>query len=384
MTPSISLIRQADYEPRSVYRAMRAAIDLLGGMGCFISPGERILLKPNLLSPSSPEKAITTHPAVVRAAVDLVREARGKPFIGDSPGLGSLIKAAERAGIREVAEVAGVELVEFDQPVEAKVPSHFRFKRVEVAQDALQADGIINLPKLKTHGQMALTLSVKNMFGCVPGRRKAQWHFQAGVDRDQFAQMLLELYEIMKPRLNILDGILGMEGNGPGNGGSPRWTNLVAASADGMALDRVIAELLGISSTSVPTIKVARERGISRFEWDELEIRGESWEKMRVSGFLPPKSLDLGWGIPPFLRRALRGALTAHPLIDSSRCALCLVCSEACPAQAIQKRGDQLVIEQHGCIRCFCCQELCPEGAVKTQEGWAIRCLGIKKEKSVR
>ncbi len=379
MNPSISLIYQADYEPRAVYRAMRAAIDLLGGMGRFVSPGERILLKPNLLSPSPPEKAITTHPAVVRAAIDLVREAGGKPFIGDSPGLGSLIKAAERAGIREVAEQGGVELVEFDQALGVKVPSDFRFKRIEVAQAALQADGIINLPKLKTHGQMALTLCVKNMFGCMPGRRKAQWHFQAGVDRDPFAQMLLELYEIMKPRLNILDGILGMEGNGPGNGGSPRWTNLIAASADGMALDRVVAEIVGFLPAWVPTIKVAQEKGISRFEWEELQIKGESWETMRPSAFLPPRSLDLNWGLPSFLRRALRGALTARPLIDSSECALCLICSEACPAQAIQKRGDQLVIEPHGCIRCFCCQELCPQGAVKTREGWAVRCLGVRK-----
>ncbi len=379
MAPSISLIHQADYEPKGVYRAMRAAIDLLGGMGRFVSPGERILLKPNLLSPSPPEKAITTHPAVVRAAIDLVREAGGKPFIGDSPGLGSLIKAAERAGIKEAAEVAGVELVEFDRALEVKVPSHFRFKRIEVAQAALQADGIINLPKLKTHGQMTLTLSVKNMFGCVPGRRKAQWHFQAGVDRDQFAQMLLELYEIMKPRLNILDGILGMEGNGPGNGGSPRWTNFVAASADGMALDRVVAEMLRFLPALVPTIKVAQGKGISRFEWDELQIKGESWETMRPSAFLPPRSLDLNWGLPSFLRRALRGALTARPLIDSSECALCLICSEACPTQAIEKRGDQLVIEPQKCIRCFCCQELCPQGAVKTREGWAIRCLGIRK-----
>jgi len=379
MAPSISLIHQADYEPKGVYRAMRAAIDLLGGMGRFVSPGERILLKPNLLSPSPPEKAITTHPAVVRAAIDLVREAGGKPFIGDSPGLGSLIKAAERAGIKEVAEVSGVELVEFDQALEVKVPSHFRFKRIEVAQAALQADGIINLPKLKTHGQMTLTLCVKNMFGCMPGRRKAQWHFQAGADRDPFAQMLLELYSITRPRLNILDGILGMEGNGPGNGGSPRWTSLVAASADGMALDRVVAEMLRFPPAWVPTIKVAQEKGVSRFEWDELQIKGESWETMRPSTFLPPRSLDLNWGLPPFLRRALRGALTARPLIDSSQCTLCLVCSEACPIQAIKKRGDQLVIEPQKCIRCFCCQELCPQGAVKTREGWAVRCLGIRK-----
>lgn len=379
MTPSISLIRQADYEPRAVYRAVKAAVDLLGGMKHFVFPGERILLKPNLLSPSFPEKAITTHPAVVRAIIDLVREAGGKPVIGDSPGMGTLIKAAEKAGIKEVAEQAGVELVEFDQPAEVKVPSDFRFKKVDVAKAALQADGIINLPKLKTHSQMTLTLCVKNLFGCVPGRRKAQWHFQAGVDRDQFAQMLLELYAFLKPRLNILDGILGMEGDGPGNGGTPRWTGMVAASTDGMALDRMVSELLGIPCTSVPTIKMAQEKRVFRFEVAEPEIQGESWEKMRVSAFLPPKSLDLGWGIPPFLRRALRGALTARPLIDSSLCALCLVCSEACPAQAIQRRGDQLVIEQEGCIRCFCCQELCPEGAVKTQEGWAVRCLGIRK-----
>ena len=376
MPPSVSLIHQADYDPHGVYRAVREVVDLLGGMQRFVSPGERILLKPNLLSPASPEKSITTHPAIVGAAMELVREAGGKPFIGDSPGMGTLIKAAERAGIKEVAEEGGVELVEFDQPMQVEVPSGFRFRRIEVAEAALQADGIINLPKLKTHSQMTLTLSVKNMFGCIPGRRKAQWHFQAGLNRDRFAEMLVELYLIMKPRLNILDGILGMEGDGPGSEGRPRWMHLVAAGAEGVALDMVIAQLLGIPLPAIPTIKVAQEGGLSPFDPSQLEMKGESPMSLRPSSFLPPKSLDLGWGVPPFLHRILRGVLTARPVIDAARCALCQICSQACPSEAIREEHGRLLIDPQKCIRCFCCQELCPEGAVKTQEGWAARWLG--------
>jgi len=376
MVPSISFIRQPDYDKNGVYRAIREAIDLLGGIGRFVSPGERILLKPNLLSPASPDKAITTHPAVVRAVIELVREAGGRPFIGDSPGIATLARAAEVAGIREVAGQAGVELLEFDLPQEVKVPPHFRFKRIEVAKAALEADGIINLPKLKTHSQMTLTLSVKNLFGCIPRRRKAQWHFQAGLNRERFAEMLLEIYLVMKPRLSILDGILGMEGDGPGSSGKPRWMGLLAASEDGLGLDMAIAHLLAIPFLSIPTIKAAQERGLIPMGLGELEIKGEGSGEMRVPSFLPPKSLDVGWGIPPILHGALRNALTARPVIDSPRCILCHICSEACPSQAIQEKRGKLTIDASKCIRCFCCQELCPEGAVKTQRGWATRLLG--------
>jgi uncharacterized protein (DUF362 family)/Pyruvate/2-oxoacid:ferredoxin oxidoreductase delta subunit len=379
MSPSISLIHQPDYDDRAVYRAIRRAVDLLGGIDHFVRPGERILLKPNLLSPAPPEKAITTHPAVVRAAIELVREAGGYPLIGDSPGMASLAKAAGRAGIQEVAERAGVELIDFDQPREVKVLPDSRFKRIEVAQAALEADGIINLPKLKTHSQMTLTLSVKNMFGCIPGKRKAQWHLQAGVDRELFAQMLVELFLVMKPRLNILDGILGMEGDGPGNGGSPRWIHLLAASEDGVGLDRAVAELLSIPLPSFPVLQAAQRRGLLPQDFGQFQIVGESLEDLRPSAFLPPRSLDLGWGIPPLLHRALRGALTARPRIDAAQCALCYICSQACPSQAIREDKGKLVIEERRCIRCFCCQELCPEGAVKTKEGWATGWLRIKR-----
>ncbi len=379
MPPSLSFIHQPDYDPRGVYRALREAIDLLGGIGHFVSPKERILIKPNLLTPALPEKAITTHPAIVRGVIELVREAGGTPLIGDSPGMATLAKAAERAGIREVAEQEGVEMIPFDQMEEVKVPSHFRFKRMEVARAARQVDGIINLPKLKTHSQMTLTLSVKNMFGCVPGKRKAQWHLQAGQDRDLFAEMLLELYLSLKPRLNILDGILAMEGDGPGSGGRPRWGHLIAASEDGIALDMAICRWVGIALTSVPTIRVAQERGLSPSDLSGIETKGESLEALRIPAFSPPASMDLGWGMPPILQRIARNALTARPVIDATRCILCYTCSRACPSEAIWEADGKLTIDSSKCIRCFCCQELCPEGAVKTQQGWAGRWLGGRR-----
>ncbi|MDH7498878.1 MAG: DUF362 domain-containing protein [candidate division NC10 bacterium] len=359
-----------------MYRAIREAVDLLGGMGRFVSPKERILLKPNLLSPAHPGKAITTHPAVVAAAIELVREAGGEPFLGDSPGLASLARAAEVAGIGEVARQAGVGLMEFDRSQEVRVPSHFRFKRIELARAALEADGIINLPKLKTHSQMTLSLSVKNLFGCVPGRRKAQWHLQAGLDRERFAEMLLEVYLMTRPRLHLLDGILGMEGDGPGSSGKPRWLGLIAASADGAALDMAVAGWLRIPLSTIPTIRVAQQRAISPLDPGELEVRGDFVENPQPSPFLLPRSVDLGWGIPPFLQGTLRNALTARPVIDSFRCVLCHLCSEACPSQAIEERGGKLIIDPSKCICCFCCQELCPEGAVETRRGWAARWLG--------
>ncbi len=197
----VSIVRCSRYEETEVLKAVRQSVDLLGGIRSFVKEGDRVLLKPNLLYGKRPEKAVTTHPSVVKAVIGLVREAGGLPFIGDSPGIGSAIGVAEKAGIRKVADEMGCPIIEFNRPVLSLERRGWIFKQIEVDQAVFEADVLINLPKWKTHGQMFLTLGIKNLFGCIPGARKAMWHLKAGEDPYRFAQILVDLYRILRPQL---------------------------------------------------------------------------------------------------------------------------------------------------------------------------------------
>src|SRR3990172_5856481 len=217
MKSSVSIVKVHSYNEEEVWIGLRKSIDLIGGIKNFVKNGDRVLLKPNLLYGKPPEKAVTTHPSIVRGMVEIVREAGGVPSIGDSPGMESLGKAAEKSGIKRVADETGCPLVEFNHPVLPKKGTDQFFKQLEIDRSVLEADVIINLPKWKTHGQMLLTLGVKNLFGCIPGPRKALWHLKAGQDQKLFARMLIDVYLTVRPALTILDGIVGMDGNGPGS-----------------------------------------------------------------------------------------------------------------------------------------------------------------------
>ncbi|RLA84151.1 MAG: (4Fe-4S)-binding protein, partial [Deltaproteobacteria bacterium] len=219
------------------------------------------MLKPNLLRASSPEKGVTTHPALVRVLSEMVRDVGARPVIADSPSLGPWILVAKTTGMAEVAKGTGAELLNLDRAVTVHTPSEFSFRILELAKEVFEVDCIINIPKLKTHSMTLLTLGVKNLFGCVPGFRKSSWHLKAGTDREFFAALLLEISLLIKPSLTVLDAIWGMEGNGP-TSGNPRFVGRILASADPLALDRVVVEALGLEPDSLPTLRVARKRGL--------------------------------------------------------------------------------------------------------------------------
>lgn len=370
----VSITRCASYEIQEAYRAIRESIDLLGGMERFVSRGERILLKPNLLAGKPPETAVTTHPEVVRVIIRLVKEAGGVPIVGDSPGLGTALKVADKCGVASVCREEGVELIDLKTLVVAENPGGLTFKRLEVAKEALDCDGIINIPKLKTHAQMFLTLGVKNLFGCVPGKLKPQWHLSAGVESSHFAAMLLDLYSFLKPRLTVMDGIVGMEGNGPG-AGDPRKIGLVFASADAVALDTVATIVLGADPHDLPLLKAASIRGL-KTDINGIEVLGEEVSNVKVHGFkLPPLvSLNFADRLPYFLDKRLRRALTSRPSVERAKCTLCNICVQVCPAEVMAKT-DRISIDYDRCIRCYCCQEMCPEGAISPVDGWLKRII---------
>ncbi|MEK6540457.1 MAG: DUF362 domain-containing protein, partial [Deltaproteobacteria bacterium] len=360
--PNVAIKKCNDYINEEVYKAVKASVDLLGGIEAFVKKGERILLKPNLLSAKPPEAAITTHPAVVRAVLQLVKECGAIPVVGDSPGIGSASKVAQKCGIAAVADEFGVEVIELATSIEVENPGGKTFKRLELSKEAIDADGIINIPKLKTHTQMFMTLGVKNLFGCVVGTRKPQWHMAAGVNSEAFARMLIDTYLFLKPRLTIVDGIVGMEGNGPGSGGDPRKLGLIFASSDCIALDRVITEALGAEAMDLLTTKVAEEDGVGETDLDKINILGEKIEDVRVSDFKFPPLAGIEFRLPFSMHAYLRKPLTSRPVVKHKECTLCSLCIGICPPQ-IMTKTRQINIDYDKCIRCFCCLEICPEGA---------------------
>ncbi len=366
---TVSIIRAPEYGT-GVYDRVREAVDKLGGISGFVKKGERILIKPNLLIEKSPDDAVTTHPDIVAAAIRLVKEAGATPVVGDSPCLKSAQKVAEKAGILEVCKEAGVELIEFTGNVAVDNPGGFLFRRLEIAKEVMDFDGIINLPKLKTHAQMFLTLGIKNLFGCVAGKAKPQWHLSAGTDSQAFAAMILDLHLFLKPRLSIMDGIVGMEGNGPGSG-DPVKIGLLLASADAVAMDTVITELLGAEPEAPPIQRVARGWELTGASLRNIDVLGEKIADVKVERFKFPPLIHTNFAdkLPYFIESRLRKAITTRPHVHAKSCVLCNKCVNICPA-TVMSSSKKIRIDYNACIRCFCCQEACPVGAISPKDGW--------------
>jgi uncharacterized protein (DUF362 family)/Pyruvate/2-oxoacid:ferredoxin oxidoreductase delta subunit len=377
--PTVSIVKCQNYDENEVLEGLLKAIGLLGGIEQFVRKGNRVLLKPNLLFGKAAEKAVTTHPSIVKGMIKIVREAGGIPRIGDSPSIGGLVWTAEKAGIKRVADETNCPLVEFDRPVLSTKGVEKHFKQLEIDETIREVDVIINLPKWKTHGNTLLTLGVKNLFGCIPGPRKALWHLMAGENRKRFAQVLVDLYQVVKPPLTILDGIVGMEGNGP-NSGRPIPLGLILASNDALSIDQVVCDLLGISRKALPTNRVAFEQGIGK---DEIDVLGERVEDVKIPHFQFPPLSGADWNLPGFIRRALKNALSTKPVIEEGKCVLCDRCVEICPSKALERNERGLIFDYGKCIRCFCCQEVCSEGAITIEPGWALKLVNqVRSTKS--
>jgi len=369
---TVAIEQAGSYRPDVVQPALARLLAPLGGIAAFVKPGERVLLKPNMLAAREPERAVTTHPELLRGVIGLVREAEGIPLVGDSPGVGGFRRVAERSGLLAVVEETGAELVPFDETVAVRGQGLFR--EFQIARPYLEADRLINLPKLKTHEMMTMTCAVKNLFGAVVGTAKAGWHLKAGADRELFARMLLEIYLLRRPDLTIVDGILAMEGDGPGNG-DPRLCGLLLAGTNPVAVDVIAAELAGIPKKLLWVERAAEGLGIDGWDRAAIETRGVPVHEALVSPFHLPHLSDVQFGLPRFLKNRLRHYLTSRPCGVPEACTLCGICRDACPPRAIAIRDGKLHFDYHACIRCFCCRELCPEGALDVREGALLKII---------
>lgn len=350
-------VRRASYD----YRTLKPLLfELLSALDRgVVRPGRMVLVKPNFLAPAPPERAMITHPLVIRAVVEYVLERGGRPQVSDSPAMGTFDRVLRDGGVADALRGLPVDCRPFSESVEVDVGPPFH--RIEIAAEAVNADVLINLPKLKTHSQMRLSLGVKNTFGCIVGLRKPEWHFRAGVDTERFAQVLVRVHAAVRPAITVLDGVLAMEGQGPGRRGVPRELGLILASCDAVSLDAAVCAMVGLGEDELLTTRVAKREGLMA---GAPVIDGElpSIPDLKI-----PETGPLVFGPRP-LHGFVRRHLVQRPVCDEALCVHCGECWRLCPAQAISRGERGLRFDYDRCIRCYCCIEVCPHAALAARE----------------
>lgn len=333
--------------------------------------GRRVMLKPNLVSKNPVERAATTHPAMVEAAAEWLAGWGARVTVAESPG-GPYNKLLLRDMYQAAGFVPGVlavggEMNEDTAQGELHAPHGRECKKFAVIAPFLQADLVVNLCRVKTHGLTTLTCGVKNLFGLIPGTLKVEMHARYP-DPKQFGNMLIDLCQAALERVKvytIADGIVAMEGNGP-TGGTPRKMNFVLAGWNPFALDLVAADILGFRG-QVDMVEKAAIRKLCPGSIAEIQLMGEDWKRFAVRDFQRPDAhvSKLLCHLPGFLK--------PRPQMIHSACRGCGRCRSCCPQKAIQISKGKAKIDLRNCIRCFCCQELCPYQAVRVQTSWVFR-----------
>ncbi len=372
MNSTVSLIKCQQYQPDLVEQKVREALALLGGMENFIRPQSRVLVKPNLLMAKEPEFGITTHPEVVRAAVRLLKEMHCEILLGDGPSVwGGYIENVDdvyaRTGMQEVCREEGITLVKFEQR---------RMRQGFPLTTWLDScDYVLNMPKFKTHDFTLLTGAIKNLFGCVSGTFKTELH-KNHFDPQDFARVLVDIYAEVKPALTLVDGIVAMEGDGPGSSGKLRNTGLLLAGADGVAIDTLLALVMGVRPLDVGTTKVAAERGSGLADINLISLLGEKLEDAIGEPFLLPTT-SFKKNIPRPVINLAKKLIRYYPCVEQDNCIKCAACIQACPNKIISLKNNRIVFDYSRCIACFCCQEACPAAAIKVKKSIVAKLIGL-------
>ncbi|WP_036483357.1 DUF362 domain-containing protein [Myxosarcina sp. GI1] len=299
----VSLIRASSYDLTKLRSHLEYLLAPLGGIKAIVSKGDRVLLKPNLLTGSRPTKECITRPELVYCIAQLVKDAGGKPFLGDSPAFGSAKGVAKANGYLPLCQELDLPIVEFKGKRYQTESENFNHLRL--SKEAMDADVVINLPKVKSHMQLTMTMGVKNLFGCVPGKMKAWWHMEAGKDADRFGEMLVETARAIAPDLTIIDGIIGHEGNGP-SGGEPRNLGILGASTDVFALDRAFIDILNVEPQLVPTLAAQFRLGLCE-DLAEIEFPYCKPQELQVTNWkLPDAIMPIDFGLPRVMRSTFK------------------------------------------------------------------------------
>ncbi len=374
----VSIVRCPDYSDTK--KAIAEALDLLGGLEKIIQPGDRVLLKPNILAASPPESAVTTHPSLVASMCEFVLQAGGKPIVGDGAGIsrpGATSKALKASGIEEAARQAGARVVNFETAgfTLVDIPDSLQFRKLYIANPVLEADVVISLPKLKTHELTYYTGAVKNFFGTLPLRCRKEIHLLG--KRDLFGEAVADVYSAVRPSFAVMDGIMGMEGNGPSHG-KPVNSGVILASPDCVSLDIVAAEMIGFDPLKIPTTAGAVKKGFGN---QCPVVVGTPLKEVKM------KFKQSSGGVstaPSFLTRSLGKYYNIYPRINRRKCTRCGACYLNCSPHAVERLEDgSFRINQEKCILCYCCRELCPNNAVEIKKSLLAKLL-TEKENLIR
>jgi uncharacterized protein (DUF362 family) len=272
MKSAVAVCRCENYEPARVRQTIERIFTLLGGPEKFFQRGQKVLIKPNLIVPAPTDQPAQTHPEVIVATARLVRDCDATPIVGDSPAWGNVETCLHVLGAEEPLRKLGAEIVQLNKPVVCKIDG----SRVRLSRYALEADVIINLPKFKTHQQLEATFAVKNMFGCVVGKEKPYWHFARGGNKEQFCRLLIAIYKTLSPALNLIDGIVAMQGQGPIHG-TPYPLGFLIAGTDPMACEMACCRLIDMDPRGLPIAQTAQKIGFGKTRWEDIEMVGDDF-----------------------------------------------------------------------------------------------------------
>lgn len=373
----VVLLPCAEYDEEKIYVLLKKGLSLLDGIESLIPMDKKILLKPNLLKKAEVEKAVITHPVVVGAFARILREKGYKNIVlADSCGHGTTKSVIRGTGMDTYLEKYQIPAIDYTEGIKVDYPQGIQAKEFILPKELLEQDCVISLSKMKTHALERITGAVKNSYGFVYGLHKAKGHTQYP-SADSFARMLIDLNRCVAPKLYVMDGIVAMEGNGPGSG-DPVSMNVILMSTDPVALDSVFARLVHLKPELVPT------------NYHGEKMRLGTWKEEEITLVTPEGEISMAEAVERYGNRGfhvdrtevrkniwtrMAGALNIFqkkPYIEPDKCVRCGICVQSCPVpgKAVDFRNGKNkapVYDYKKCIRCFCCQEMCPKKAIKVK-----------------
>ena len=372
----VALMPCESYDEDKVYQAIAKGIELIGGIDSLINKNEKILVKPNLLSGSSPNKAITTNPSVFEAVLKYLRENDYQNITyGDSPaGTYNMDKIVEVTKLKDKADKYNVKLADFESYQTVNNPNGHIASKFALCKGVIDADAIISVSKMKTHALENITGAIKNQYGCIYSNKKSLGHAKYP-NSNSFAKMLVELNLYLKPRLYIMDGIIAMEGNGPASG-DPVYMKTILISKDPVALDSVFAKLINLKPEYVPTNVYGDKYKLGTMDFDYIKVITpdgvmpieEVVKKYGKLDFVVNRNKRSFWNIIELIHRSKKK--NHKPIVNLDLCIGCGKCEEVCPvdSKAVHSgKGHKAKYDYNKCIRCYCCQEICPAKAISRQ-----------------
>jgi uncharacterized protein (DUF362 family)/Pyruvate/2-oxoacid:ferredoxin oxidoreductase delta subunit len=368
----VSIISCETYDYPQVKAAIRTMCDSLPELKNQLKSGLHVHIKPNMLSAAEPELAVTTHPTVVQAVIEYIQQVDVKITFGDSPaGISRPIEYYwEKTGFKDVAAKTGAQLVSFER--KEVVERQIGKKKYYIAKVIADADMVINVCKLKTHGLTLMTGAVKNMFGSIPGVRKGEFH-KLAPKVHSFSEVLVDVFQAAKPTFSVMDAVIGMEGSGPSSG-TPKKFGFLLASKDAVALDTVAAHIMGFNPHEIETSVLAARRGLGCNDFNDIEFFGIGRAEIPAIETSLPSNRLLHY-LPEVLIKLVGKYVWIRPRANKEKCKRCGICIKNCPVQAMHEEEGLPVIDYSVCIKCFCCNESCPHRAIEQDVSWLARKL---------